>query len=57
MNSGDIGKHIGKGRTKANEYLTKFVSLGILEEVENEDDKRVKNYRVNPHYHINGGVS
>ncbi|MEK5433032.1 hypothetical protein MKY88_19555 [Lysinibacillus sp. FSL R7-0073] len=54
MNNKDIGEHIGKGRTKTNEYLTKFVSLGILEEVENEEDKRVKNYRVNPHYHIMG---
>lgn len=54
MNSKAIGAHIGKGRTKTNEYLTKFVSLGILEEVENEDDKRIKNYRINPHYHIMG---
>lgn len=54
MNSSDIGEHICRGRTKTNEYLTRFVSLGILEEVDNENDKRVKNYRINPHYHIMG---
>lgn len=54
MKSGDIGKHIKKGRTETNKYLTRFVTLGILEELENEKDKRVNNYRVNPKYHIMG---
>lgn len=54
MNVGDIGKHIKKGRTETSKYLNSFVSLGILEELEDSDDAREKNYSVNPKYHIMG---
>lgn len=54
MNVGDIGKHIKKSRTQTSEYLSKFVKLGILEELPDNEDTREKNYRVNPNYHLMG---
>lgn len=54
MNINNIGKHIKRSRTQTSEYLDKFVGLGILEELEDKEDAREKNYRVNPRYHIMG---